>query len=148
MSASSSPTSFDASGAYVWYFSAPDELVGAEADGWMAERLRNARLKLTESPVTGEAIHRRKTVCANTLKNTSHYPPAAEFSAKSSMATPVLAYNEVVGAIMFVHGKNGYTGQNGMELVALLGTLSLALVLAGAGRYSLDARMGRSDTTP
>jgi len=96
---------FDASGTYVWYFSAPDELVGAEADGWMAERLRNARLKMTESPVTGEAIHRKKTVCANALKNTSHYPAAAELSAKSTMATPVLAYNEVVGAIMFVHNS-------------------------------------------
>ena len=47
---------FDVNGAYVWYFSAPDELTGAEADGWMAERFRNARLKISESPVAGEAV--------------------------------------------------------------------------------------------
>ena len=51
---------------------------------------------------------------------------------------------DMLGAIMFVHGKNGYTAKNGMELVALLGTLALTLALAGAGKYSIDARMGRS----
>jgi putative oxidoreductase len=51
---------------------------------------------------------------------------------------------DMLGAIMFVHLKNGYTGQGGMELVTLLGTLALTLVLCGAGRYSLDARMGRN----
>ena len=45
---------------------------------------------------------------------------------------------------MVVHLKNGYTGQGGMELVTLLGTLALTLVLCGAGRYSPDARMGRN----
>ena len=55
---------------------------------------------------------------------------------------------DMLGAIMFVHGKNGYTAQGGMELVALLGTLALALVLAGAGRYSLDARMNRDVVAP
>lgn len=52
---------------------------------------------------------------------------------------------DMLGAIIFVHMKNGYTGQGGMELVTLLGTLALTLVLCGAGRYSLDARMGRKD---
>jgi hypothetical protein len=70
---------FEVSGAYVWYFTAPDQLVGAEADGWMAERFRNARLKTSESPVAGEAIRRKKAVCANSL-NSSH-SPAAEFNA-------------------------------------------------------------------
>ena len=50
---------------------------------------------------------------------------------------------DMLGAIMFVHGKNGYTGQNGMELVALLGTLALTLALCGAGKFSLDSRIGR-----
>jgi PAS domain S-box-containing protein len=95
---------FEASGAYVWHFSAPDQLVGAEADGWMAERFRNARLKTSESPVVGEAIHRKKAVCANSL-NASHYPPAAEFKAKSMMAVPVVVFNEIIGAAMFVHAS-------------------------------------------
>jgi PAS domain S-box-containing protein len=93
---------FEASGVYVWHFTAPDQLVGAEADGWMAERFRNARLKTSESPVAGEAIHRKKAVCANAL-NTSRYPAAAEFNAKSMMAVPVVVFNEVIGAAMFLH---------------------------------------------
>lgn len=58
-----------------------------------------------------------------------------------------LLVGDMLGAILFVHGKNGYLGQNGMELVALLGTLALTLVLCGAGAFSIDSRMGR-DSTP
>jgi putative oxidoreductase len=50
---------------------------------------------------------------------------------------------DMLGAIMFVHGKNGYIGQGGAELVTLLATLALTLVLAGAGRFSLDANVGK-----
>jgi putative oxidoreductase len=53
---------------------------------------------------------------------------------------------DMLGAIMFVHAKNGYTGQGGMELVALLGTMALTLALSGAGKYSIDARIGRNAT--
>jgi putative oxidoreductase len=53
---------------------------------------------------------------------------------------------DMLGAITFVHAKNGYMGEGGMELVALLGTMALALALAGAGRYSLDARLSRNAT--
>jgi putative oxidoreductase len=52
---------------------------------------------------------------------------------------------DMLGAITFVHAKNGYLGQGGMELVALLGTLALTLALCGAGRYSIDSRIGRND---
>jgi putative oxidoreductase len=55
---------------------------------------------------------------------------------------------DMLGAILFVHGKNGYTGQNGMELVALLATLAFTLALCGAGKFSIDARIGRRATTP
>lgn len=51
---------------------------------------------------------------------------------------------DMLGAILFVHMKNGYTGQGGMELVALLATLAFTLVLCGAGRFSLDSRIGRA----
>ena len=59
----------------------------------------------------------------------------------------ILLVCDMLGAIIFVHAKNGYTGQGGMELVALLGTLALTLALCGAGRYSIDSRLGRN-TTP
>ena len=54
-----------------------------------------------------------------------------------------LLVGDMLGAIIFVHGKNGYLGQGGMELVALLGTLALTLVLCGAGAFSFDSRVGR-----
>jgi two-component system NtrC family sensor kinase len=95
---------FEVSGVYVWYFTAPDQLVGAEADGWMAERFRNARLKTSESPVAGEAIRRKKAVCANSL-NSSH-SISGEFNAKSMMAVPVVVFNEVIGAAMFLHASD------------------------------------------
>lgn len=56
----------------------------------------------------------------------------------------VLLVCDMLGAIIFVHAKNGYAGQGGMELVALLGTLALTLALCGAGRYSIDSRTGRN----
>jgi PAS domain S-box-containing protein len=93
---------FGVSGAYVWHFTAPDQLVGAEADGWKAERFRNARLKTSDSPVAAEAIQRKKAVYANSL-NTSRYPAASEFSARATMAAPVVVFNEVIGAVMFLH---------------------------------------------
>jgi putative oxidoreductase len=58
----------------------------------------------------------------------------------------VLLVCDMLGAITFVHAKNGYLGQGGMELVALLGTLALTLALCGAGRYSVDSRIGRNRT--
>jgi len=96
---------FEVSGAYVWYFTAPDQLLGAEADGSMAERFRNARLKTSESPIVGEAIRLKKAVCANSL-NSSRYRVAAEFNAKSMMAVPVIVFNEVIAAAMFLHNTD------------------------------------------
>jgi putative oxidoreductase len=56
----------------------------------------------------------------------------------------VLLVCDMLGAILFVHMKNGYTGQGGMELVTLLGTLALTLALCGAGKFSIDSRIGRN----
>jgi putative oxidoreductase len=54
---------------------------------------------------------------------------------------------DMLGAILFVHYKNGYAGQGGMELVVLLATLALTLVLCGAGKFSIDSRLGRNRNT-
>jgi PAS domain S-box-containing protein len=90
------------SGAYVWHFTSPDQLVGAEADGWMADRIRHARLKTSESPIAHEAIHKKRAVYINALNSTRN-PLPAEFDAKCTMAVPLLAFNEVVGAAVFLH---------------------------------------------
>ncbi len=93
---------FQVSGVGVWHFLPPDQLVGAEADGWMAEHFRNARLRADESTVVTEAIHRKKPVYFNAL-NTAKFRSAAEFNARAAMAVPLVVSNEVVGAAVFLH---------------------------------------------
>ena len=93
---------FGVSGSYVWHLVGQDQLQGAEADGWMAERFRNARLKAHESAVTNEAIRQKRAVFINGL-NTARYPIAAEYNAKSVMAVPLVVFDEVIGAAVFLH---------------------------------------------
>jgi putative oxidoreductase len=50
---------------------------------------------------------------------------------------------DMLGAILFVHGKNGYSLPKGFELVFDLFGLALALMFIGAGAYSIDALLSR-----
>jgi putative oxidoreductase len=45
---------------------------------------------------------------------------------------------EMLGAIVFVHAKVGFTGQGGMEFPLALWAGAAALALAGPGAYSVD----------
>ena len=45
---------------------------------------------------------------------------------------------DMLGAILIVHGKNGFSGPGGYELVLVLFTASLALAFAGPGALSVD----------
>ncbi len=60
------------------------------------------------------------------------------------IAAAALAVN-MVGALFLVHASAGvFVGNGGYELVLILGAASLALALAGAGRFSVDhALFGR-----
>jgi len=44
---------------------------------------------------------------------------------------------DMLGAITFVHFKNGYSGQGGWEFHSMLVSGALAVALAGAGKYAL-----------
>jgi len=93
---------FQVNGVYFWQVASPDELVGAEADGLLAERFRGARLKADESAVAMEAVRSRRTVFVNDV-DPHRYPMAAAFQARSMMAAPLVVSNEVIGAAAFLH---------------------------------------------
>jgi PAS domain S-box-containing protein len=98
---------FGVSGTYVWNLISPDQLVGAAASGWMADRFAAARLKTHESAIASEAIRKKHTLYINGL-NTASYPMAAEFQARSLMAAPLIVFNEVIGAAVFLHNSDAH----------------------------------------
>ena len=46
---------------------------------------------------------------------------------------------DMIGAILIVHLSHGLTGQGGFEFPLTLLAISLAIMVSGAGRYSIDA---------
>jgi hypothetical protein len=93
---------FQVDGAYLWEFTAEGDLIGAEADGHMAERFRGTRIKTSDSAVAVEAIQKRKTVYVNRL-DAAHYTMAAEFHAQAMLAAPLVVSKVVIGAAVFLH---------------------------------------------
>jgi PAS domain S-box-containing protein len=91
---------FQVDGVYLWEFTSDEELVGAEADGYMADRFRGTRIKTSDSAIAVEAVHERKTVYVNRL-DPAH--SAAEFRARSMMAAPLVVSKVVIGAAVFLH---------------------------------------------
>jgi putative oxidoreductase len=58
------------------------------------------------------------------------------------LLTPFVALGlalDMLGAIMLVHRKGGFMVPNGIEFVMTLCAISIALAIAGAGSYSVDA---------
>ena len=95
---------FRVDGTYFWRCASPEELFGAEADGLMAADFLGRRLKARESAVAMEAIRLRRTVYVNNPAP-GRYRVAAEFGAKSLMASPLMVSNEVIGAAVFLHAS-------------------------------------------
>jgi PAS domain S-box-containing protein len=93
---------FEVSGAYIWHFFPPDQVVAEEADGWMAEQFRGVRLNTSQSSIAVDAIRKRKAVIANSVDG-DHYPMAQEFHVPSLLAVPLLVFGDTIGATVFVH---------------------------------------------
>jgi PAS domain S-box-containing protein len=93
---------FKVPGVYFWRCQLADELVGEQADGKLMERFIGMRLRPEQSVVTASAVQQRRTMWANHV-DSSASPAAQEFDARSLMAAPLLVFNEVIGAVTFLH---------------------------------------------
>jgi PAS domain S-box-containing protein len=91
---------FQVSGVCFWRCSG-DDLIGEQADGPLAERFIGDRIPLRQSGITAEAIGIRRTVFINQLHSSLSFP--AQFPARSMMAAPLVAFDEVIGAVTFLH---------------------------------------------
>ena len=95
---------FQVDGAYFWQRVSADELLGAEADGIMADRFRGTTVKASQSSVAiaAEAMRQQKTVYENRL-DPARYLMAAEYRARSILAAPLVVSHESIGAAVFLH---------------------------------------------
>src|SRR5215475_2960666 len=73
---------FHVTGVYFWQSLSSDELVGAEADGRMADSFLGQRVKTSDSGVFGEAVRKRRTIFVNFL-DPSRYPRVSQFQSRS-----------------------------------------------------------------
>jgi putative oxidoreductase len=67
---------------------------------------------------------------------------ALVFGLLTRLAAVGLAF-DMIGAILFVHLKNGFFLPQGFEFALALLAMSAALVFTGAGDFSLDGLIGR-----
>jgi PAS domain S-box-containing protein len=129
---------FQVSGVYFWRCNSEDELVGEQADGKLAERFVGLRLHPDQSAVTAEAVRRRQTILANQVESAT-FPAAAEFSARALLAAPLVVFNEVIGAVTFLHDSddnffNEDLAAKATILAGQLGSLLEAIRLSEASR--------------
>jgi PAS domain S-box-containing protein len=94
---------FHCTGVYFWRRYASDELVGEYADGKLADQFVGIRLRPQESTVTAEAVKRRRTIVANHQIPTAAFSALQPFNGHSLMAAPFVVFDEVIGAVTYLH---------------------------------------------
>jgi two-component system NtrC family sensor kinase len=129
---------FRVSGVYFWRCQPSDELVGEQADGKLSDRFFGMRLQPDQSAVTAEAVRQRRTIFSSNVRSKT-FPAALEFEARSLMAAPLMVFNEVIGAVTFLHDSsedffNEDLAAKATILAGQLGTLLEAARLGEASR--------------
>src|ERR1039457_3183289 len=129
---------FAVDGSYFWQFEPPNQLVGLEADGLLAERFRGLRLGTDQASIGGEVIRTRQTTYANRL-DPGRSVLSSTFHVKAALAAPLLVSNEVIGAAVFLHASNPDFFNDDLAakatiLAAQLGSLLEAVRLLRASR--------------
>ena len=118
---------FHVSGVYFWRNFA-GELVGEQAEGKLAERFAGIRMLPGQTGVTGEAAQLRRTIYRNQVHSAA-FPAAPEFEARSVLATPLMVFNEVIGAVAFLQDSDDdfFTEDRAAKVTTLAGQLGSLL---------------------
>jgi PAS domain S-box-containing protein len=96
---------FQVTGVYFWRRQSGDELVGEQADGRLVEGFIGLRLLPQHSAVTANAVRSRRTIFVNRVQS-AIFPLARQFNARSLMAAPLVVFDEVIGAVTFLHDSD------------------------------------------
>jgi len=130
---------FEVSGVYFWRCHTSEELVGEQADGKLAERFVGLRLRPDQSTVTADAVRQRRTIFANHVHSTA-FPVARDFEARSLLAAPLVVFNEVIGAVTFLHdSKDDFFDEDlAAKATILAGQLGSLLEAARLGEASKE----------
>jgi two-component system NtrC family sensor kinase len=94
---------FQADGSYFWRVLSADAMIGAEADGFMAEAFKGAQLQ-SETGLAAEILGTRKTIYINKMEAT-HSSLAANIPCQSLMATPFVVSDKVIGISVFIRDE-------------------------------------------
>ncbi len=97
---------FRATGVYFWRRTPEGGLIGAEADGFEAERFRGLHLQPGDASVALEAVQYGRTLFVNDLDMT-RYPSFADYHAQSVLAAPLLVSGDVIGAVAILKNTPG-----------------------------------------
>jgi two-component system NtrC family sensor kinase len=130
---------FQVSGVYFWRRYSGDELIAEQADGKLADRFAGIRLLPQQGAVTAEAVRRRRTVIANRQVLSAVLPVLQPFEPRSLMAAPLVVFDEVIGALTFLHDSeeeffNDDLAAKATILAGQLGSLLEATRLGDASR--------------
>ncbi len=132
---------FRCSGVYFWRRHAGDELVGEQADGKLTERFIGLRLVPQQSAVTAAVIRSRRTTFVNHVSS-ALFPAALEFDAHSLMAAPLVVFDEVIGAVTFLHdSEDEFFGEElAAQATILAGQLGSLLEATRLGEVTREER--------